>query len=88
MALGLFDTLGAFLAGVLLAETKYRCEVIKRRAVKRVSQQPKATYTHTFTFTMALGLFDTLGAFLAGVLLAETKYRCEETKHRCEVIRD
>ena len=37
MALGLSDTLGAFLAGVLLAETKYRCEAIKRRAVKRVS---------------------------------------------------
>ena len=26
-------------------------------------------------FTQALGLSDTLGAFLAGVLLAETKYR-------------
>eukprot|EP00967_Tisochrysis_lutea_P098558 scaffold145645_cov32-Tisochrysis_lutea.AAC.5 len=43
--------------------------------------QPAAN-EHIAALIQALGLSDTLGAFLAGVLLAETKYRYAEERLR------
>jgi len=58
--------------------------VILQRAFKLVASAKDQTAFLAITlltvlsmsaFTQALGLSDTLGAFLAGILLAETKYR-------------
>ena len=58
--------------------------VVLQRAYKLVASAKDQTSFLAITlltvitmsgFTAALGLSDTLGAFLAGILLAETKYR-------------
>ena len=63
-----------FLSGRLLLQRAYKI-VASTKDQTAFLAITLLTVISTSAFTMALGLSDTLGAFLAGVLLAESKYR-------------